>query len=768
MSEAEPLPLTSPIAVNLPVPKEVAEWGETQWQTLFALLDAVTPSIAVGAEVTDDKIQLRITEAQCQEAYEQTKKDVKSAPSYTRFKDYLRARPVASLQYEEHTKRLVGSLPKKAQQDLGGVLKLLDTQLGSLVMTGYRLAVKDQPIHTRQAIVQSWDNAWIKIFPTLASTFTRISKMAFTQLDPLFRELIEYQDHNEDYQPGPSFDFNFIQFPSAQEPAIVDVDVVVVGSGCGGGVCAKVLAEEGHRVLVVDKGYYFPPSQLPMNPEAGSQLLFESSGLIASDDGSMSILAGSNWGGGGTVNWSVSLQPQGFVRQEWADRGLPFFTTQEFQHCLDRVCKFMGVGDKQIRHNHAGSTVLEGARKLGWHAKPVPQNTAGAEHYCGRCYFGCGAGEKQGPAVSWLPAAARAGAQFIEGLEVEKVLFDEKRGSKQAIGILGKWTSRDRDGGLQSPASQRTQRIVEVRAKKVIISSGTLQSPLILLRSGLKNHHIGKNLYLHPASAVRATYDREVKGWEGGIITSVCTSFENLDGKGHGAKIEPSIMIPHLTLYDHPWKDALQFKTDCLRARQMHSIISITRDRDTGRVYPDPNDGRPCVAYSPSAFDRASSLAGVVAIAKIMYVQGATEIWTGVPGVPSFKRTRPIAPVIDTTSAMDAAIVDDEGNFDVGINDPDFVAWIKLLNGTGLNSTRAGWTCAHQMGSCRMSAKPRDGVVDPKGKTWEADGLYVADSSVFPSASGVNPMITNMAIADFISRGISRDLKSATGPRASL
>ncbi|KAI0166685.1 GMC oxidoreductase [Xylariaceae sp. FL1272] len=774
---AEPLarsyPVSYPIfAVNPPAPREVGEWGESQWQTLFALLDAVTPSIAVGAGAADDKNQLSITEAQCQEAYEQTKREVKKAPSYNKFKEYLRARPVASPQYEEHIRRLVGSLPKKAQQDLGGVLKLLNTQLGSLAMTGYRLAIKDQPIHIRQAIIQSWDNAWIQTFPTLASTFFQLGKMAFTQLDPLFRELIEYQDHNEHNESqhlAPSFNFDFIQFKSSNEPAIVDVDVVVVGSGCGGGVCAKVLAEAGHQVLVVDKGYHFPSTHFPMKPEAASQFLFESNGVITSDDRSINILAGSNWGGGGTVNWSVSLQPQGFLRQEWADRGLPFFRTQEFQHCLDRVCKFMGVGVGQIfNHSDGNRTLLEGARKLGWHAEPVPQNTAGWDHHCGKCHFGCSMGQKQGPAVSWLPAAARAGARFIEGLEVEKVLFDEKRGSKQAIGILGKWTSRDKDGGLQTPASERTQRTVHIRAKKVIISSGTLQSPLLLLRSGLRNHHIGKNLYLHPASAVRATYDRTVKGWEGGIITSVCTSFENLDGKGHGAKIEPSVMIPQIALLDHPWKNALQFKTDCLRARQMNSILSITRDRDTGRVYPDPHDGRPCVAYSPSAFDRASSLAGIVAIAKIMFIQGATEIWTSVPGVPSFKRTRPTPPVVDTTDALEAPIVDDEGTFDVGINDPDFVAWIKLIKGTGLNSTRAAWLCAHQMGTCRMSATPRDGVVDPKGKAWEADGLYVADSSVFPSASGVNPMITNMAIADYISRGISRDLKNAAGARASL
>jgi choline dehydrogenase-like flavoprotein len=326
----------------------------------------------------------------------------------------------------------------------------------------------------------------MKIFPQVAETFMVMGKLAFAQLDPHFRELNEYTDHMKDYKPGATFDYKFMQFPASDEPATLNVDVVIVGSGCGGGVCAKVLAEAGHDVLVVDKGHYFPPSQLPMTAGAANEYLYEGRTPFQTDDRCMNIVAGSNWGGGGTVNWSVSLQPQGYVRQEWADAGLDFFITQEFQHCLDRVCRFMGVSDKHIRHNHGAQVILDGSRKLGWDAKACPQNTNGTEHYCGRCHHGCGAGEKQGPAVCWLPAASRAGARFIEGMDVSKILFDEKNGLKQAVGIVGRWTSRDKDGYVHTPESERIQRTIKVKAKKVIVSCGSLQSPLLLLRSGLK------------------------------------------------------------------------------------------------------------------------------------------------------------------------------------------------------------------------------------------------------------------------------------------
>ncbi|KAI3343883.1 long chain fatty alcohol oxidase [Ustulina deusta] len=757
-------PITAPIPVILPRPRKVESFGQEQWQTLFALLDAVTPSIVVDSEVTDSRHQLRITEAQCLEAYERTKKNVRTAPDYEKFKAYLRSRPVNTPQYIEYAKRFIGHLPKSSQRDLGRLLTLLNTQFGSLLATGYRLPVKEQPLHVRVAILQAWNRSRMRIFPQLTSPFLVMGKLTFTGSDPLFRELNDYSDFAKDYKPGPAFDYQFMQFPAGDEPAIIDVDVVVIGSGCGGGVCAKVLAQAGHDVLVVDKGYYFPPSQLPMNTEAANEFLFEGKAPLQTDDHCMNIVAGSNWGGGGTINWSVSLLPQGYVRQEWADAGLDFFTTQEFQHCLDRVCSVMGVSDEHIRHNHGAQVILEGARKLGWHAKACPQNTSGAEHYCGRCYHGCSTGEKQGPAVCWLPAASRSGARFIEGMEVSRVLFDEKSSSNKAVGIVGRWTSRDKDGGLQTPESERTQRTIKVKAKKVIVSCGTLQSPLLLMRSGLKNHQIGKNLYLHPTTSVRASFDKDIKGWEGGIITSVCTTFENLDGKGHGAKIETCAMLPYVLLYNHPYENALQWKLDALRARQMNNFISIVRDRDTGRVYPDPGDGRPRVAYTTSAFDRGNLLTGAVAIAKLCYIQGATEIWTGVPGIPSFKRTKPLCADVD---AVAASHDEKREEFDQGINDPDFSAWVKLIEKTGLSSPLAQFACAHQMGSCKMSAKPQDGVVDSKGEVYGTQNLYVADASVFPSASGVNPMITVMAIADYISRGVSKELKSS-GLRASL
>ena len=306
---------------------------------------------------------------------------------------------------------------------------------------------------------------------------------------------------------------------------------MIVGSGCGGGVCAKILAEAGHRVVVVEKGYYFAPSQLPMPEEQAFRYLFEK--ITNSDDSSVSLLAGSCWGGGGFVNWSVSLETQDYVRNEWAEkRGLTFFASQEYQECLNRVCDFAGVKVDGVDHSCQGRILLDGSEKLGYKASAVPQNCNGKKHPCGYCSFGCASGVKQGPAQSWLPAAAKAGATFVEGFQAELMLEGDDK--SRACGVRGTWTGRDGTGSPSGLPDQRVTREVIIKAKKVVVSAGALWSPLLLLKSGLtvsaltpmmhpcgrqliepQNPHIGQNLHLHPCNYVMGLYDRDLKPMEG-------------------------------------------------------------------------------------------------------------------------------------------------------------------------------------------------------------------------------------------------------------
>jgi len=206
-------------------------------------------------------------------------------------------------------------------------------------MTGYSTPFHEQPIHIRESILERWRLSYLPPLNAIHKQMTFLGKSIWLKTSPTFARISGFPAVPDQYKPGHDFEYEFLQFPAGSGPEIIKTDVVIVGSGCGGGVCAKNLAEAGHRVLVLEKSYYFPPSQLPLSEDAGWIHLFENGGIDSSDDASVNLVTGSTWGGGGSINWSASLQPQNFVRKEWAeDRGLTFFETAEFQNCLDRVC----------------------------------------------------------------------------------------------------------------------------------------------------------------------------------------------------------------------------------------------------------------------------------------------------------------------------------------------------------------------------------------------------------------------------------------------
>ncbi|GAB7349695.1 hypothetical protein MBLNU459_g0439t1 [Dothideomycetes sp. NU459] len=477
-----------------------------------------------------------------------------------------------------------------------------------------------------------------------------------------------------------------------------------------------------------------------------------------SDSGTMSILSGSCWGGGGTVNWSASLQLQNFVREKWAsDSNLPYFTSAAFQADLDAVCERMGVGTASVKHNFTNQRLLDGARKLGMNGKTVPQNTGGEAHECGYCTLGCGSCGKKGPTESWLPDAANAGAKFVESFECSRVLFADERsekGERIAIGAEGIWTSRDENGGVIGKRYSRPVKILARRA--VIVAAGALGTPHLLKRSGLRNAHIGSHLKLHPVGILGAVFDTDVRPWDGGILTSVVTDYENINSSSYGTKLEAITMLPGFFLPQFPWKSGLDWKIFAAKMRRMTGYISLARDEGEGSVYVDPTDNnRLRVKYDVGKKDQKRIAIGLVALAKIMYVENAREIFVSVPGIPTYERQ-------DAGNGASAATANGEDN--AGINDASFQEWLSHLErlvDNGMPSD-AGFASAHQMGTARMGSSPKSSAVDPSGRVWGTQRLYVADTSVFPAASGVNPMITGMATARGIARGLVRELNRTT------
>ncbi|OKL60953.1 hypothetical protein UA08_03248 [Talaromyces atroroseus] len=742
-------PLEAPL---FPIPDDPV-FAESQWETLLSLSDVVVP--ALTTETTSKALHEKTVSAgEYESALSKLKAQVKAPDAAQIALQYLSENASSNPLFKEALRRtLLLYVPQESKKGLSLVLSALNTRAGSLLLTGSTVPIQSQSFEAREKVFRNWTSSRLPQLRQVARSVILLTKRNWLINSPNLPQIIGFPRVPIYGKPVETFDYQFLQFPPGDGQETIETDVVIVGSGCGGAVAAKNLAEAGQRVLVVEKAYHYPSTYFPMTQSSGLAHMFERGGTCVSDDGYMAVLAGSTWGGGGTINWGASLQTQNYVRQEWANTGLPFFTSSAFQNSLDRVCRRMGVHTR-YEQNFQNRVTLEGSRRLGYNAQVIPTNTGNEPHYCGHCTLGCHTVGKKGPVASWLVDAANAGAVFIEGFYADKVDFDVIHGKRVASGIQGVWTSRDTC--LGTSGKDATHRKIVIKAKKVIVSCGALQSPLLLMRSGIKNQHLGRHLYLHPVLISGAVFEEETRPWEGDCLTSFVSDFENLDGRGHGTKIENVAMLPGIFLTTISWLNGAHFKNLAASMSHMAGFITLTKERDAGRVYPDPVDGHPRIDYTISAFDRKHILEGLVACAKIAYVSGAKEFYTSYRDMPPFIRS----PKRYTEDA--------DLNENDGANDPDFQSWIQQFRKKSPLVAEFGTAAsAHQMGTCRMASSPKKGVIDPDGQVWGTEGLYVADASVFPSASGVNPMITNMAIADWTSeklaKAMNRDKISQNG-----
>jgi choline dehydrogenase-like flavoprotein len=211
-----------------------------------------------------------------------------------------------------------------------------------------------------------------------------------------------------------------------------------------------------------------------------------------------------------------------------------------------------------------------------------------------------------------------------------------------------------------------------------------------------------------------------VQGWYGPIISRYVDAFKNQDGQGYGVTLETAPIHPGLGALSLSWKSGLQHKRTMSQISHLGNIIILTRDYFSGRV--DVNkQGNPVVHYNLNQYDAQHMMRGILESSRIHQAAGAIEI-----GAPF---------AIPLTWNRDH---------------DDFESYLAEVGSKTLQPNNFALYSAHQMSSCRMSASPRLGAVAPNGETFEVKGLYVADGSVLPTASGVNPMLTIMSTAYLI------------------
>jgi len=481
---------------------------------------------------------------------------------------------------------------------------------------------------------------------------------------------------------------------------------------------------------------------MPTNELDRFSRLYLEHGLLATWDGSVTMLAGSAVGGGTLVNWMTCIEAPAEVRDEWRrEHGLEGLEDGgAWTEDVAAIEGELGVTESAVIPPK-DLAILRGAEELGWDAGPTSRDARTCGE-CGSCAFGCRRGSKQSGIRVHLADAHRAGARVVPGVRATRVLIE--RGA--VVGVEGEalWPDPGTGEPVPDPAAPRGLRVrrLVVRAPVVVVAAGGLRTPAILGMSGLRHPSIGHHLRIHPVPVVAGRMTSQVDMWRGTMQAARCLEFMRGDGHRNGYVIESAPGHPGLLAQALPWEGTRAYADLMADARRLVPLIAITRDGGEGRVSVT-KAGRVRADYALDPTGVATMRHALANMARLARAAGARDILaTGTPPIW----------------------------YDGGSGEREFRHYLDRLATFDFSANRGTVFSAHQMGTARMGASPRDHVCDPVGRVRVrarddrvVRGLYVADSSLFPTAIGVNPMITVMALSRRVARTVLDEAADRSG-----
>ncbi len=491
----------------------------------------------------------------------------------------------------------------------------------------------------------------------------------------------------------------------------LDADVCVIGSGAGGSVIAAKLAESGHRVIVLEAGPYRTADTFTQREAEAYDTMFQGHGVLTTGDLAFSVLAGQTAGGSSTINWMTCLKPPQWAREEWErECGLTGVASPAFDLFIDEIWVRLHVNVDESVVNPSNDVLRRGSETLGYRLgvdyDVIPRNALGCGSRCDFCFFGCVYDAKQSALVTYLPDAYRAGARFLFDTKADHVIIE----GGEARGVEATFRNEGRNVA------------VRVRARTVVAAGSAIQTPAILLRSGIRSPGVGLGLRLDPTTALFGEFPSPIRMWSGPMQTIVVNRFQDADEGHHGPWLESAPGHPGLSALAIPWSGGRAHKDAMRRLDRAASTIVLVRDVAEGRVTIDAR-GEPVLEYRLSTRDRRNLTRGLQEAARIQRAAGALRM--------------------GSLHLRECSVGDGRSP----IRDAEFDAFMDRLGRLGIRENGVALFSAHPMGSARAGTNPKTSAAKPTGESHDVRNLWVGDGSLLPTAPGVNPMISIMALA---------------------
>lgn len=505
-----------------------------------------------------------------------------------------------------------------------------------------------------------------------------------------------------------------------KQNSTIECDVVIVGTGAGGGTAAEILSQAGLHVVMLEEGPLRSSNDFKMREGNAFRDLYQEGGARVTKDGSMTLLQGRSVGGTTTVNWTSSFRTPPQTLKHWADvHGVKGLGEAEMAPWFERAEKRLNISPWAVPPNENNDILRQGCEKLGlsWHV--IPRNVAGCWNL-GYCGVGCPTNAKQSMLITTIPAALTAGARLYHRARVRHLLMQ----GDQVTGVLV--------DGMPEHGHQPTGVTLTVKARHVVLAGGAINNPGILLRSKAPDPHdrIGARTMIHPVNLSLGVYEREVGGWSGAPQSIYSDHFQWKDGATGpmGFKLEVAPMLPAFIagfLGNHGAAHAEEMR----QLGHLNGMIALQRD---GFVEDSPggtvslrDDGSPVLDYPLTDTLGEAMRRSFLTMAEIQFAAGAKLVRPVQLGGPTFK---------DWASAR------------AGINDFRIEKFRTLIGS------------AHIMGGCALGEDDKLSVVNSRGEFHRLGNLSIMDGSLFPTSIGANPQLSIYGLVTRLATALSERL----------